>query len=310
METSHTICQTRHSREADVACATPLLALDLVTVLTEAENLQILKVDGHYSLAGITITKRSSRSTMHVLDIGVSSSETLHALGYITHFSNLRKLSVDLDYSTENSESSTSPRPWNLPHLQRLSISSKKNQGSPLTLLLSRCRLPALVMLSITAPLFGQDASGHLAALFNTNTFTAIQEATLYIRGVDPGPVVSHLSVPCLEFFPLNVGVVKSLSPATKTLRISFYVAATIFAELNRILEYLLVHDSDVQTICIYGGGFKWMSGASSEPLNVVPPASIALVSRLLLHAANLAKKGISIKDDDGKTVMDYFTRS
>jgi hypothetical protein len=309
IDITHTVYQprSRYDEEIDIACVNPSLALDLMTILTEAVNLQSLIAHGYHALAGLTIGRRTSGTTMRCLDITVKSAEVLPTLGYIAHFANLQELRLKMTLDPKLPDPFTTLRPWNLQLLQQLAVCSSGYAGFALSVFLGRCRFPALVKLKFSASLPGSEASSHLSTLFKT--FNHIQNASFNVPGVDYSLFLPNLSVPSLQLLPLNAAIVTSLSSVTHTLRISSSDATRQFTDMVGILESLLANDSGIRTIWIYDDGFSWMSGENTSQLDSVP-LPIALVPRLLHLAAKLSKKGIAIKDCEGKTVTDYFISS
>jgi hypothetical protein len=286
---------------------TSTLAVDLMTILIGAVNLQSLTADGQHALTGLTISSRVSFTTMRYLRITVNKSEpdALSTLGYISYLSNLRELSVQLEVDPQRLEYFTLLLPWDLHHLQKLTIKSSVNQGLMLSKFLGQCNFPALVSISISSSFSaGPEDSTHLSFLFRKCKH--IQRAYLDVPGVLPVVLLPHVSVPDLEFNPLTPAMTMSLSPTTHTLRIAASVAAVDHVQLWKMLISLQKNATGVRTVWIHGSSFSWMSGAACTHLDKLPSIT-TLLPRLLHHAAELSKRNIAIKDDNGKAAMDYF---
>jgi hypothetical protein len=244
---------------------------------------------------------------MRYLRVTVNKSEpdALSTLGYMTYLSNLRELSVQLEVDPQRLEYFTLLLPWDLHHLQKLTIKSSVNQGLILSKFLGQCLFPALVSISVNSSFSaGPEDSTHLSFLFRKCKH--IQRAYLDVPGVLPAVLLPHVSVPDLEFIPLTSAMITSLSPTTHTLRIAASVAATDHVQLWKVLNSLQKNATGVRTVWIHGNSFSWMSGAACARLDK-PPSITALLPRLLHHAAELSNRNIAVKDEDGKAAMDYF---
>jgi hypothetical protein len=118
---------------------------------------------------------------------------------------------------------------------------------------------------------------------------------TLGVTAVDHSLILPELHVSHLEFVPFSAVMITSLSSIANTLHIKISDARSRLAELDQMLELLRMTDTGVRTVHIYEGGFSWISDASAASLDDAPHYGAALASRLLAHAANLAKKEIVI---------------
>jgi hypothetical protein len=306
METCHSIQQV-DANYAFIGCDAPSQAADLTTVLTEAVNLRSLTAEGYYALTGVAIARRLFKDTIQYLEVEMETSG-MAMLGSISSFSNLRQLVIRIPVAYDSSKNWKNLRPWDLPRLRSLTVSLWGIRLLVLAEFIGRCRLPALVRLKIEFTHLGPDSSSELATLLKP--LNQLDEVTLDVTGVDPSLILPELHVSHLEFIPFSAAMITSLSPITKILHIKTSDARSRLAELDQMLELLRTTDTGVRTVRIYGSGFTWILDASTASLDHVHPSDVALVSHLLAHAAKLAKKGILIRDDSGKTVREHLPAS
>jgi hypothetical protein len=294
---------TSHSQKRSFSaqpCESPALAIDLMTILSGAANLESLTASGHYAFASLTLACRTINSTLRNLDVSVVSLDTLPMLGYITYFSNLRTLGITLSVILEN-DSFASLLPWNLLKLKQLTMSlSSGSDAVALTRFLSQCRFPALATLSLSASLHSRKASVHLAVLFKN--LKRLTKAKLHVPGIEHR-VLSHLTVPQLELTPLNSAMILSLSPKTHNLCFHDSIVVSEIDQLWGILDLLRQNDTGVRAIMIHGS-FSWISTADWSIVHPITP----FLPRLLRYAAMLSNKDIVIMDGNEQTVLDYFT--
>jgi hypothetical protein len=307
METCHST-QPVDASYAFIGCDAPSQAADLTTVLMEAVNLRSLTAEGYYALTGVAIARRLFKDTIQYLDVETETTGVA-MLGYISSFTNLRQLVIRIPVAYDSSKNWKNLRPWDLLRLRSLTVSLWGIRLLVLAEFIGRCYLPALVMLKMKFTHPGPDSSSELATLLKP--LNQLDEVTLDVTGVDHSLILPELHVSHLEFVPFSAAMITSLSPMTKTLHIKASDARSRLVELEQMLELLHTTDTGVRTVRIHGSGFMWiLDTGTAASLDDVHHSNVALVSHLLAHAEKLAKKGILIRDDSGKTVREHLPAS
>jgi hypothetical protein len=286
-------------------CEAPSLAIDLMTILLGAVNLESLSAHMHYALASLTISSRISATTLRHLDVKLHSDiRTVPSLGYISRFVNLRELSVNIKVEQAESPLFLNIPAWSLTRLVKFRIKSTFGGGgrAPLLQYLARCHFPALLELDMCIRIphyWAEEASDPLCIFFDT--LQHLEEAKIEINHMEDRRFLRHLSVPCLGLVPLDATVISSLLPMTHMLCIN--TSSLFFDSISKTLDFLQSNETQINIVRLYGNGFSW---SGSDNTRFTESDRIAALIRRN-HAAKLLQRGIWIVDGDDIPAMDHL---
>jgi hypothetical protein len=288
-----------------IQCNTLSVTNDLVTLFMGVLSLRSLAIQGPLALSVLPMASRTLTTTLLQLSIVVKDAASMDSLGYIHVFSNMRHLEVIIEDDTSTSPPTILPiKPWNMKDMQKLAIRVSPAWSVTLTEFLRKCQFRSLKSLELSLPT--RSAS---QAVYHLNTFFRglpdLREASLQLSGHTYESILPALSVVSLEISPLTRAAMGSLSPVTTSIRVPLSVVGGAGSAIWPALDGLIAApQTAVKTVHLVGNNFSWISQPNG---NGSVGANLQSLPYLFRYSALLMQAGIELKDESGKTLLNYL---
>jgi hypothetical protein len=287
----------------------------LVPILLQAINLQALTAWNIYALTAVPIFARTCPTTLQDMTLQLHSRAMHSALLHLHSLPALRNISlvIDEDVGIDHPRAAFIP-PWNMPSLATLSLTI--GGGSSLSRyifrFLHRCDLAALQRLAVIVAIEDLVSADFLADLYAKLSLSVI-DLQLPARSAHWYPhICRSIRAPSLyvrdplpdEMLPATLpSTVQHLHFVSDAISPAFYTKLSIF-------DHLLLSKGGIQNIYL-PAQFSWareMPPDSPAGQTYTPSAEEdANLPQLLRYAILLARRGIHLRDGQGKTLVDYL---
>lgn len=299
-------------------CDSASMSFALTVVLTGLANLHHLTVQGPHTLTTMMMTSCSSRN-LRYLKITLTSADAIFSLRYLGNFGVLQCLELDVKqcYGTY-AQRLTTFHPEPLKNLRELriicdGIDSIGIWSVLFNRFLAKCHFPALETLHYdfgSRRGMGAEAVDDLAVALEN--MIALRHASLKLP-IEPElweRLLPHMKASSVELHPISDINIELLPPPTTDLHMRI---ASSKQELENIFEALLKKKNRIKTVHL--GDMDWLAErqirsiySSYAVCTKEPPyRSPDEFPSLLKFTSKLVKKGITVRDAFGKTLLDHL---
>jgi hypothetical protein len=275
----------------------PCMSHDMTSLISCVTGLRSLEITpgikAHLMLA---LHKTSSVHTLIDLKISILPDQ----MSSVLYIGGLRRLkSLKLTFLDAPFHKSTGLQSWDLPDLSSMVCISKHNPESCLVEFLAGCNFPQLFHLELIIQILSTSEATSLMGLYASKR-TSLRRFLLYMHGFLFPSVVPQLEqITHLVVINATPSVMKYLPPSVAEIHLC-YLDENRTIGLEDVLDGLLgrpFHKRIRVRVEFTSGRFLWRTGQFRY---------VNLIQLLLQYTF----KGVSIADQDDKTVLDYIPRS
>jgi hypothetical protein len=290
-------------------CFTPdeydstMKARDLTALVVGAINLEDISLPRDIFPSTMEVVGCISRSSLRRLRLELSD-KSLPCLRLVGFFINLQMLDLDMDDVIDPIPGDIAG--WRLPSLKTLEVTGPYFMDDSLTLFLCTCSFDCLKNLTYDVVPDDKEHAISIAKLFKRCT---VLKHLLF--GVDD-PDVFHAIPPSVRKLTIKNAFGQTFAhiPYTITYLVlhSHYAKDTehgLWEAFRAVLK--LKPQSHLSRIQV--GGFRWMESASEIDHGHINWGSdmYRITGRMLRYARELLSKGVTLVDEEEKSVVDYF---
>jgi hypothetical protein len=266
----------------------------LISSTTGLRSLEIIPgIKVHLMLA---LHQTSSVHTLINLKISILPDQMSSVL-YIGGLKSLK--SLNLTFLNAPFHKSAGLQSWDLPDLWTMVCTSKHDPESSLVQFLAGCNFPQLFHLELITQILSTSEATNLMGLYASKR-TSLRRFLLYMHGFLFPSVVPQLEqITHLVVINATPSVMKYLPPSVAEIHLR-YLDENRTIGLEDVLDGLLGRPSHKRIrvrVEFTSGRFLWRTGQFHY---------VNLIQLLLQYTF----KGVSIADQDDKTVLDYIPRS
>jgi hypothetical protein len=285
---------------------------DITYIFLKATNLTNLRLLGmqDFTLSVLAIVVQACPGTMQQLFIHLSPAAVAPAAFHLRYLGRLQSLSIFVRSSRSQPHTDVvidEALHWDMPSLRSLDFFGM-NMATAIASFLGRCRFGSLRELKLS---LSPDSPAAARAMAQFLAPLTLDDLHLDLEDKHQPIVLPHLPTTSLFVWAESLGLIfwDHLPKSVRHLHVfSPDDFPRFWASLDRLLE---VHER-IGVCDLYLNNWSqmptWVTPDDWEPNPDVPDPEPEVAQVLLRYASLLDKRGINLRDADGKTVKDYFT--
>jgi hypothetical protein len=255
----------------------------------------------------ITLASQTSATSLRFLDFNLERSAYHLVLPYLGFFSGLQTLvltMLDHDPDDQAFQEKVSTNYWRMHELRSLKLCLCPMTTELVMKFFGMCSFPSLKIVDLDLELDSLEAAQLVAGFFSglllTCAFIQLDEDTY-----------ASTILPCINAVSVHTShpprYAKHLSAHIK----EFHLTRVLWSseETEEFFTSLSVEQTGLRDVFMRGWGESYTWCANHDELGTCGEDALVML-RMLRYAALLAKKGINLRDSDGKTAASYLTHA